>query len=77
MAKRGLNKTAMLTARIDPDIQREAVKILRELGLNKAEAITLFFSQVKLHRGLPFEVNLPKEAEQIPAQKSVGNQDEV
>jgi DNA-damage-inducible protein J len=33
--------------------------VLKELGLMPTEAITLFYKQVTLHRGLPFAVELP------------------
>ena len=32
------------------------------MGLNTTQAITLFFKQVELQRGLPFDVRLPNEA---------------
>jgi DNA-damage-inducible protein J len=33
----------------------------RKLGTSITEAITLFYKQVKLNRGLPFEVRVPNE----------------
>jgi len=33
----------------------------RELGLSATQAITLFYRQVDLRKGLPFEVAIPNE----------------
>jgi len=54
-------KTAVVSVRIDPDLKRNAERIFRELGLTTAQAITLFYKQVDLHRGLPFSVRIPNE----------------
>jgi DNA-damage-inducible protein J len=54
-------KTAMIVARIEPDLKADAEKILKKLGLSTTEAINLFLSQIRLYRGLPFEVKIPKK----------------
>lgn len=54
-------KTAMIRARIEPGLKRQVEKLLARLGLSASEAITLFYRQVELHRGLPFEVKIPNE----------------
>ncbi|MEM1041276.1 MAG: type II toxin-antitoxin system RelB/DinJ family antitoxin [Bacteroidota bacterium] len=56
-----MNKTATISARIDPDTKREAESVFRDLGLSASQAITLFYRQVQLRRGLPFEVKMPNE----------------
>ncbi len=53
-------KTAVVRARIEPELKQEAEAILRELGLTPTEAITLFYKQVALRRGLPFSVSYPE-----------------
>ena len=55
-------KTAMIMARIEPDLKTDAEKILKKLGLSTTEAINLFLSQIRLHKGLPFEVKIPNKA---------------
>lgn len=55
-------KTETIRARVEPELKREAEAVLRALGLNASEAITLFYRQVALRRGLPFEVKLPNAA---------------
>ncbi len=54
-------KTGVISARIDPKLKRNAEQIFRELGLTTTQAITLFYKQVDLQRGLPFSVKLPNE----------------
>lgn len=53
-------KTANLYARIEPDIKEQAESILTALGISASNAINLFYKQIILQRGLPFEVKLPE-----------------
>lgn len=52
-------KTGMIRARIDPDLKFRAETILGDLGLNASDAIRLFYTQITLSDGLPFEVRIP------------------
>ena len=52
-------KTAMIRARVEPGLKREAEELFSILGISATEAITLFYKQVAAHRGLPFEVRVP------------------
>ncbi len=52
-------KTANLYARIEPDIKAQAEGILSALGVPVSNAINMFYKQIILHRGIPFEVKLP------------------
>ena len=54
-------KEATVRARIDPKLKVEVEHLFKELGLSTTEAITLFYHQVKLHNGLPFDVVVPNE----------------
>jgi DNA-damage-inducible protein J len=54
-------KSAIIRARIEPELKAEAETIFIELGLSITEAITLFYRQVKLQKGLPFEVRIPNQ----------------
>ena len=54
-------KTAMIRARVDPTLKREADSILGALGLSATEAITMFYKQVQLRNGLPFDVVIPNK----------------
>ena len=52
-------KSANLYARIEPDIKEQAETILAALGIPASNAITMFYKQIILNNGLPFEVKLP------------------
>ena len=54
-------KTAMIRARTNPGLKTDVEKILKKLGLTTTEAINIFFSLVKLRKGLPFEVKVPNK----------------
>ena len=54
-------KSAIIRARIEPELKAEVEAIFSELGLSITEAITLYYQQVKLARGLPFEVRIPNQ----------------
>jgi DNA-damage-inducible protein J len=54
-------KTAIISARIDPELKQGAEKVFQELGLTATQAITLFYKQVELERGLPFVLRVPNE----------------
>lgn len=52
-------KSANLYARIEPDVKEQAESILSALGIPASNAINMFYKQIILNRGLPFEVKLP------------------
>ncbi len=52
-------KTEMIRARVEPELKRQAEDLFSALGLSATEAITLFYKQVTMHRGLPFDVRIP------------------
>ena len=54
-----MNKSAMIRARVDPNLKEEVENVFEQLGLSATQAITLFYQQVKLNRGLPFDVRIP------------------
>lgn len=54
-------KTAVISARIDPKLKHRAEEVFNELGLTTTQAITLFYKQVELERGLPFAVRVPND----------------
>ena len=54
-----MNKSAMIRARVDPNLKDEVESVFEQLGLSATQAITLFYQQVKLNRGLPFDVRIP------------------
>jgi DNA-damage-inducible protein J len=56
-----MSKTATIQTRINPDLKKKAQKILNTLNLSMSEAISLYLTQVTLHRGIPFEIKIPNE----------------
>jgi DNA-damage-inducible protein J len=54
-----MTKTDMIRARVEPELKREAEEVFSALGLSPTEAIRLFYKQVSLQHGLPFEVRIP------------------
>lgn len=55
-------RSAMIRARVEPDLKHRAETTLEQLGLNATSAITLFYRQIVHRRGLPFDVRLPNGA---------------
>ena len=55
-------KTATARARIRPEVKARAEGIIHELGLSVSTAFELFYRQIILNNGLPFEVRIPNDA---------------
>jgi DNA-damage-inducible protein J len=54
-----MTKTAMVRARMEPGLKKDAEKVMAHIGLSPTEAIRLFYRQVTIHEGLPFELRVP------------------
>ena len=52
-------KSANLYARIEPEVKEQAEAILSALGIPASNAINMFYKQIILQRGLPFDVKMP------------------
>ena len=59
-----MNKSAVVHARLEPQIKKRAEVIFAKLGMSPTEAIRLFYAQVSLHKGLPFSVKIPNKLTQ-------------
>jgi DNA-damage-inducible protein J len=55
-------KTHTIRARVDAKLKAQAEAVLEKLGLNASEAIRLFYKQIALRKGLPFDVAIPNAA---------------
>ena len=55
-------KEAVVKARIEPSLKRETEMILDGPGISATEAIRMSLAQVRLQKGLPFEVRIPNAA---------------
>ena len=54
-----MRKTATVRARIRPQLKDRAERVFHRLGLNATQAISIFYKQVELRNGLPFDVAIP------------------
>ena len=52
-------KSANLYARIEPEVKEQAESVLSALGIPASNAINMFYKQIILQRGLPFDVKIP------------------
>ena len=64
-------KNAIINARIESDLKIDVEVILKNLGITATQAINIFYQQVKLNNGLPFEVKIPN----AETQKSIAEND--
>lgn len=56
-----MGKSETVRARIEPKLKRSAEAVLKAIGLTSSEAITLFYTQIKLTNGLPFPLRVPNK----------------
>lgn len=54
-----MSKTSNVYARIEPEIKEQAEAILSKLGIPSSVAINMFYNQIILNNGLPFDVKIP------------------
>jgi len=57
-----MTKTETVRARIQPELKNRAEDVFHRLGLTATQAIIMFYKQVELRNGLPFEVVIPNES---------------
>ena len=63
-------KTAVLHTRIAPTIKTQAESVFDQIGLTSSDAIRIFFKQVILRKGLPFDVAIPNKETVATLKKS-------
>ncbi|HEY6170632.1 MAG TPA: type II toxin-antitoxin system RelB/DinJ family antitoxin [Candidatus Kapabacteria bacterium] len=56
-----MSRTAMIRARVEPKLKTDVEAVFSRLGLSSSEAINMFYAQVSLRRGLPFDVVIPNK----------------
>lgn len=56
-----MSKTEVVRARIKPNLKKEVEKIFDTLGINSSQAINMFYNQVLIKRGLPFDISIPND----------------
>ena len=50
--------TTAVYARIDTALKNNAEAILAKLGVSPASAIQMFYSQIVMHNGIPFRIQI-------------------
>lgn len=65
-------KSAIINARVKPDLKEDAEAILAQLGITATQAITMFYEQIRINNGIPFELKLPS-AKRIDAGSNMGD----
>lgn len=54
-----MSKSSRVEARIDSDLKQIVEAIFSQLGVSPSEAIRMFYKQVALHKGFPFDIRIP------------------
>ncbi len=70
-----MGKTTSVSVRMEPSLKRDAEEVLRKLGLPASQAVTLFYRQLVLQKGLPFEVKIPNVVTREALEDAVDRRD--
>ena len=70
-----MSKNAVIHTRIDADLKAGAEHILDSIGISPSEAIRLFYKQIELHHGIPFDVRIPNKLTAETLRKSEQRED--
>ena len=54
-------KKARVEARVDLKLKDEVISVLRKLNMSESEAIRVYFRQIALTKGIPFEIKIPNK----------------
>lgn len=54
-----MSKTDQIQVRIDPETKAAAEAVFAKLGIKPSEAVRMFYYQVGLNQGIPFDVRVP------------------
>lgn len=57
-----MSKTETIRVRVEPAVKRAAEAIFKRLGLSASDAVNMFYYQVELHKGIPFDLKIPNSA---------------
>lgn len=53
-------KTETINIRIEPELKKDVEETLNDLGMNIADAVTVFFRQIVMTESIPFAIRKPK-----------------
>lgn len=56
-------KTSTISVRVNEDIKKEAENILSDLGISHSAAIDMFYRQIIINKGIPFDISLKSRDE--------------
>ena len=57
-----MSRTVTVRARMAPGLKSDVEVLLGQLGVTTTEAITMFFSQIRLRKGIPFSIEVPNNS---------------
>ncbi len=58
-------KTDILNIRVEPELKKEVEITLNDLGMNIADAVTIFLKQVVLTESIPFTIKKPRFSDEM------------
>ena len=53
-------KTSSMNIRIEPNLKKQVEEILKDLGMNISDAVTIYFKQIVLTDSIPLQIKRPK-----------------
>ena len=53
--------TSVIYARVDTNLKEKAEEILAKLGITPSSAIQMFYRQILIKKGIPFDLTLPDD----------------
>lgn len=56
-----MGKTSTVRARIEPDLKERVEEVFARLGISPTQAITIFYRQIEMRNGLPFDLGIPTD----------------
>lgn len=72
-----MKKKASVKVLMEPGLKDKAEKIFHKLGLTTTQAIRIFYKQVELRGGLPFDVVIPNACTKKTFEHTDGGRDIV
>lgn len=72
-----MTKTTSVRARMQPDLKEHVERIFRKIGISTTQAITLFYKQVEMRRGIPFDIVMPNRTTKRTFETTDAGQDVI
>lgn len=54
-------KKARVEARIEANLKEDVSEILKKLDLSESDAIRMYYRQIAINKGIPFEIKIPNK----------------